>query len=196
MLGFSLVAQAKILKRNYLGMGVRCTIKHGQIVPNTPIIIYSLRYGGFMGTYTEDGYIEREISREGNINKIKYSIHNDEGRFNPKSKQTLQVDVVAILLNDRVRIRDTNYFVTENDSTYILSSDEGIDYLTPYMQDEYFFTHNYYGKPKSMFLHIPKNSLVHMYNRDNNELVFEGKFPAVIMYEKGIQQEAFYFFEL
>ena len=193
MLCFSLVAQAKILKRNYLGWSITCTIEHGQIVPNTPISIhsYSNTSVNVKGTYTEDGCIEEVMEREGNINKIKYRIHTAGGRFNPKNKQLPQVDVVAISLNDPVKIGGTYFSVTENDSTYTLASNKGIDF--PVMRDEwgnqkwYFFTYHYYGKPKSMFLHVPKDSLVHMYKRFsiNKEFIFEGKFPAVITYEKG-----------
>ena len=181
MLSFSLVAQAKILKRNYLGWSITCTIEHGQIVPNTPISIHSYSESSVnvKGTYTEDGCIEEVVEREGNISKIKYSIHTAGGRFNPKNKQLPQVDVVAISLNDPVKIGGTYFSVTENDSTYTLASNKGIDF--PVMRYEW------YGKPKSMFLHVPKDSLVHMYHRFsiNKEFIFEGKFPAVITYEKG-----------
>ena len=181
----SLTTQAKIFTKKYPTWEISCTIDHGQIIPNTRIIV---SFSGdkeiikeIDGIYTEDKCIECEASSI-IIKKIKYKIQNEEGILNPKNKNMPHVSVVDVSLADEIKIGSQKFSVEEEVSSYTLSSEEGV--IFP--QGSIVYPHTIMGEPLSVSLKVPKDALLDMYNIETKEFAFNGRcFPAIMMYENG-----------
>ena len=195
----SLTVQAKEVAKHHSEWSIRCSIKHGQIIPNTHIVVdfYSKPYWQdrrYDGIYTEDGCIEcnafSERFDEYEIHyKVKYRFQNEEGKFNPKNKNKPQISVVSVSFADKVNLGCRDFTVKENDSTFILTSDKSIDFATVTNEKFYssfcFSGYPIIGNPQSMSIQVPKDQLTEMYNNETKELDFKGKMPVTLMYENG-----------
>lgn len=205
----SLTTQAKVVTKKYPTWAITCTVDHGQIVPNTSIIVsfgaqkdtypkityddmYQLEtakrrnqfihaYNEINGTYTDDGCIVCKVSSN-TIDKIKFKIQNEEGVLNLKNKNTPQISVVDISLASNMKIRDREFVVTEDSSTYTLSSKEGINFSTT---EKVIYPFSITGQPQGISIRISKDSLNNMYNSDIGDIVIQGHIPAMLLYENG-----------
>lgn len=165
---------------------------HGRIVPNSHIAI-DLGSERIEGTYTNDGLVECEALTDIYKNKYRiiYKVHNEEGRLNPKNKNKPQVSVVGISLAEKVYFGGKKYTVTENDTTYFLTSKNSLDFAPTTNDFTYpergmaFSQYPIIGATQSISLEIPKSRLIDMFSLEKREFAFSGQFHAVIIYENG-----------
>lgn len=195
----SLTGQAKEVAKRYPEWSIVCTVDHGEIVPNTNIVIIFDRYIGgkidkYDGRYTEDGCIEcnafSEKYDEYEIHyKVKYKFHNEEGKLNPKNKNKPQFFVVSVSFADNVKIGSRDFTVKEDDSTFILTSNNSINFDPSTNKVVYgplcFSPYPIIDNPQSMSIKVPKDQLTEMYNKETKDLDFKGKMPVNLIYGNG-----------
>lgn len=195
----ALTGQAKEVAKRHSEWSIICSTEHGQIVPNTHIVVDFFNDLGFLkrrydGLYTEDGCIEcdafSEEYNEYEIHyKIKYRFQNEEGKFNPKNKNKPQISVVSVSFADKVKLGCRDFTVKENDSIFILTSDKSINFDPSTNKMIYsslcFSPYPIIGSPQSMSIKVPKGQLTEMYNKETNELNFKGEMPVNLIYENG-----------
>ena len=184
LLFFSATVQAKEITKNYKTWSITCMVDHGQILPNSHIIVrfISEMTGSvtmeFNGVYTDDACVEITLPQS---HKIKCLIQNEEGRLNPMNKEMPQISVLSITLADEVYLGGKKFTTSEDANSYILTSGDGIRFPSCSVV----YPPTIIGEPLSLSIKIRKDSLLSMYHIESKELVFKNKLQAILMYENG-----------